>query len=377
MKKCTIIILMALAAVACERRELWLYQDNFKQVVIDIDWRDYDRDRQLYPHTPDPGGMTLWFYPADGRPAYTYTTREVNRFETYLSAGDYKALVIDYSPQEYGRQNFIGMDYAETAKVEAARSPYQPDADMEELYGQPCYAKKLPLTEPTGLYTAVCQPELMASDTLAMHIISGSYDNYIPYKERDTYQDNLVMQYFHMNPLLVPWHMRVRIPVRGIYYLREATATLAGMADGYMLVKDQYSEVPCLFEVSDWEVHVTGDNEGYIAATFLTWGLRWSMWADKPRYRQPPYAIDDTAPDELRLNLRCLLRDRKTVVYFHLDVGNQVWVFGNEWALSIDLRDVLKGDDIPTLPYVEGVNGLDLGGVVIPWEDGAKVDVGM
>ena len=99
---------MLMLSTSCERRELWVYQDRFKQVELDIDWRNYFRNQQLYPNTPDPDGMTVWFFPRDGRKSFRYTTTEVRHYETYLSAGQYDGLVIDYSPEEYGHQEFIG-----------------------------------------------------------------------------------------------------------------------------------------------------------------------------------------------------------------------------------------------------------------------------
>ena len=362
---------MVLAAMACERRELWIFQDNFKQVEVDVDWRYYDRDRQLFPHTPDPSGMTLWLFPRDGRASISYTTAEVRHFETYLSKGDYDALVIDYSPSEYGHQVFVDMDYAKTAKVQSAVSSYQPDS-LSELFGPGCFARELPYMKSSGLYTVSSEPEKMASDTIFMHIDTGNYDEYIPYQERESYQSSLVHQSFEMQPVLVPWNMRVRIYIKGIYYLYQAKASIAGLADGYYLMRQQASDTPCLLDLDDWEIHVTGDNVGYIAKTFRTWGLL---------NQQNPYSTEispgevrlDRPVDELRLNLRCLLRDRRTVCYYHFDVGNLVRVYNNEYAMRIDLLEGFEGQ--PDLPYVEGVNGLDFGGVVVPWEDGTKVDV--
>jgi len=367
---------LLLATTACERRELYVYQDYFKQVLLEIDWRNYDRDKTLYPHTPDPEGMTVWFYPADGRKADHYTTAQVNRYETYLSQGQYEALVIDYSPEEYGKQEFIGMDYASTAKVQSLPSPYQYD-DNAPLYDDECYAKQLLRKEgATGFWTVMNQPEQIASDTVMMNIISGKYDHYIPYDERDSYQSTLIRQVFQMNPLLIPWKMRIRIPIKGIYYLYETKATVAGLADGFFLAQNHTSDDPCLLEVDDWEVHVTGDNEGYLAQTFDTWGLRHSMWATyQPPVQDHPYRVEANK-DEIRVNLAIKLRDRKTIKYFHFDVGHLVEVYGNEYALSVDLRTVLVEDEIPVLPYVDGVNGINFGGVVVPWQDGAKVDVG-
>ena len=383
---------LMLTTNSCERRELYVYQDYFKQVELQIDWRHYDRDKVKYPHTPDPSGMTVWFYPTDGRKADHYTTSEVTRYETYLSQGTYEALVIDYSPEEYFKQEFIGMDYANTAKVQATPSAYQP-TDDNDLYGKPAFAKELLRQQPNGLWTVANQPEEMASDTAQMHIISGEYDHYIPYDERDSYQSTLIQQVFKMNPLIVPWRMRVRIPIKGIYYLYEIKSTIAGMADGYYLAENHTSDDPCIMQIDDWEVFVTGDNVGYIAATFWTWGMRDALWKDYDGIKQrqnwiinqdtPEPFIVNAPKDEVRLNLAIKLRDRKTVCHFHIDCGNAVEVYGNINAniigdansLSVDLRKVLTGDEIPELPYADGVNGLDFGGVVIPWKDGPEAEV--
>ena len=378
-------VLAAVAAgvlllAGCARRELWVYQDYFKNILLRIDWRSYDRDKQLYPHTPDPLGMTVWFYPTDGRSSYRFTTSEVNRYEVYMSQGDYDVLVIDKSPEEYLMQEFLGMDYANTAKVQATASPYQGVVsanDLEDetlIFGDAAYAKQLMSKQSTGLWTISNIPESIASDVERITVTSGKYANYIPFEERDTYQSTLTQQEFLMTPLLIPWHMRVRIPIRGIYYLRSVTGSIAGMADGYYLVEEHTSDDPCIHTLKeDWQVYVTGDNVGYIAFTFDTWGMRNQLWAQYDDFTRP-FRVE--APkDEVRLNIRCLLRDRKTIVYFHFDVGDLVWVYGNEYALSVDLRDVLEGDDIPELPYVDAVNGIDFDGFVVPWEDLEVIDV--
>ena len=376
-------LLIILTAYSCERRDLWVYMDNFKQVLLDIDWRNYDRDSQLYPHTPDPDGMTVWFFPKDGRPSSRYTTAQVRRFETYLSEGDYEGLVIDYSPEEYSHQEFVGMDYVNTAEVKALPSSYQPK-EYPELFGEACYGKTLPKNEETGMYTVAWEPEVMASDTIDMHVKSGKYINYIPYEERDTYQSTLVQQIFNVKPLIIPWRMRVRVYIKGIYYLREVKASLAGMADGFMLAENHTNETPCLLALDGWQIYVDKEKSkgveggvGYIAKTFYTWGMRNSLWSqyDKnPDHPIAPYDIKGVAADEIRLNLRLLLRDRETVCNYHFDVGDRVALYQNEYALRIDLFDDFAG--MPDLPYVEAVNGTGFDGLVVPWEDTERVDVG-
>jgi hypothetical protein len=374
--RAALILALLLPMAAC-RRPLFLYQDQFKQVQIQVDWRNYDRDKVLYPHTPDPGGMTLWFYPDDGSKSYSFTTTEVNRYDLYLPRGGYTGVVIDYSPDEYGMQEFLGMDYANTARVQSKPSPYQPiDLDDAPLYGVSAYAGELPSKEAgTGLWTISYHPEPIASDTVRMNVLTGAYVNYIPFEERNTYQESLVKQVFQMTPLLLPWHMRVRIPVKGIYYAYQLDGSIAGMADGYFLAEAHTSLTPCLMQVTDWELYVTGDNEGYIAATFDTWGMRYNLWSQYDvNLGGKPFQVEAPAP-EVRINVKFLLRDRRTVRYYHFDVGNQVYVYPNEYALSVDLRGVLPEDEIPDLPYVEGVNGIDFDGVVVPWEPTEEVIV--
>lgn len=400
---------MLLLSTGCERRELYVYQDNFKQVEVDIDWRNYFREWGIQgrvdgnPNAPyvvepakDPDGMTIWFFPRDGRPSMHYTTAEVRHFETYLSKGQYDAMVFDYSPGEYGRQEFVGMDYAETAKVQSISASYQTDS-IPELYGPGAYDYTLPKK---GNYVLVVnEPENIASDTCFMDIQTGKYDKYIPYKERDDYQSTLVNQLYNMEPILDPWTMRIRIYIRGIYYLWKANATVAGLADGYYLVKSKSSDSPCLLQLDDWEIHYPDlavdfeSNVGYIAKTFKTWGpmdfenRNWDIHVPQrpsetyvyeggiPIARYAYEQLTDRVPNTVRINLECLLRDRKTKLYFHFDVANLIHVFRNEYALRIDLMDGFTNQ--PDLPYVEGYRGLDVDGVVVPWKDGGEAEIGM
>ena len=367
-----LLTVLLLFAAGC-RQQLWVYQDEFKNLLLQVDWRQYDRDKALYPHSPDPEGMTVWFYPADGSKGYRHTTTEVNRYEAYLAQGDYVALLMDYSPEEYGRQEFLGMDYASTAKVQSKPDPYQP-ARLGPLYDSEAYFSELMSKEPTGNWTVSCQPEPIATDVRDMNVPFGRYANYVPYEERDSYQASLMQYSYSFTPMLIPRKMRVRIPVKGIYYMYQLEGSVAGLADGWILVENHSSDDPCLMALNDWEVYATGENEGYIAITFNTWGLRNRLWSSYDLFGDKPFLVD-AGEANLRFNLRFLLRDRQSVCCFHIDAGNQVYVFPNEYALSVDLRGVLSGDKIPTLPYVEAANGVDLGGVVVPWEDGADVNV--
>lgn len=399
---------LLMLTTGCERRELFVYQDNFKQVEINVDWRNYFREwgisqkTQINPTAQpaeNPGGMTVYLFPRDGRESYVYTTAEVRKFETYMSAGEYDGLVIDYSPAEYGRQEFVGMNFANTAKVQSIPSPYQPDS-IPQLFGAEAYAGAKPLTKvnDNGLFTVLNEPENIANDTCYMNIVSGKYDKYIPYKEREEYQATLKKQVFNMEPLIIPWNMRIRIYIKGIYYLYKAQVTVAGLADGYYLVNCKTSDTPCLLQLDDWEIHADRDSSsyvggyGYIAKTFKTWGpmnfenRNWDVYepqrplqdrrfeASIPLNEFSYEQLSNRTPSEVRINVKCLLRDRRTIKYFHFDAANLIHVFRNEYALRIDLSD--KYTDIPELPFVEAYNGTGFDGLVIPWEDTVEKEVG-
>lgn len=397
---------LLMLTTGCERRELFVYQDNFKQVEVNIDWRNYFREwgiegRKL-GNTPyvvepatDPDGMTIWFFPRDGRESYHYTVAEVRKFETYLSKGEYDGMVFDYSPAEYGHQEFLGMEYASTAKVKSTPASYQTDS-IPELYGPEAYDYALPMNS-NGYCIVYNQPEDIASDTCYMNITTGKYDKYIPYKEREEYQKTLTKQVFDMEPIIDPWQMRIRIYIRGIHYLWRASATVAGLADGYYLVQCKSTENPCMIQLDDWEIHLPdplldpNGNTGYIAKTFKTWGplnfenRNWDVHVPQRPLEGTKYEggiplnafsyeqLSDRVANELRINLKCLLRDRQTVKYYHFNVANLIHVFRNEYALRVDLMDGFDGQ--PDLPYVEAYNGMEFGGLVIPWENEDPVDV--
>ena len=93
----SIINLLLLLAVttSCERRELYVYGDEYRSVELNVDWRKYSQT--------DPDGMTAWFYPlnTEQNKPYRITTANVRRHELYLPGGLYRGMVIDYSPEEH------------------------------------------------------------------------------------------------------------------------------------------------------------------------------------------------------------------------------------------------------------------------------------
>lgn len=386
-----------LLLTACERRELYVYGEEFKSARINVDWREYSYT--------NPDGMTMWFYPADTtRSPYRNTTANVRQQELYLPGGIYQGVVIDYSPEEYSHQLFFDLNDASKARVVARPAAYQPDS-LPDLYSTGCFHEPLPSQETTGYFTVSDEPEEMALDTLKdMNIYTGEYGDYIPYKERDTYQSTLTITDFESIPHSIIEKCRVLVYIQGIQYLWKIQASIAGMADGRFLVQNKNTDSPCLISLDEWEIKRTGDNEGYIAITFNTFGLRPSSIKNtgvthtgtpdesprrapgdiEPEYPDPDwydYITDICDNEELRLNLHLTLRDHETEMLYHFDVGKYVVSYLNQNVLRIDLgKEDFKpynpdGLEPIVLPYVEPYNGTGFDADVTDWEDEPPVDI--
>ena len=347
----------------CERRELYVYGDEFHDVFLEVDWSLYEG------HRPD--GMTAWFYrdPAQTSPQ-RHTTADVNHYDLYLSRGRYQGMVIDYSPEEFGRQKFLGMDTMGSARVVAERAAQQPERfdsvyakldvkvdsiDFRRLYGDSCwtYSDDLPVRAMTGYHEVTGEPEYMVLDTLKdMDVYAGEYGDYIPWKEKEDYQSTLTVQGFYAKPEPIVKKLYIRVFVRGIQYLWQTQGTIAGLSSGHYLAANENTETPCLMDLNDWKLQVVNDSLGYIYTSINTFGLRpstvdgyYSVHNGEKRetltrsngLEQDSIWWVDALSRELRLNLRFTLRDHARVMEYQYDVGDQVVWFENDYILLIDL----------------------------------------
>lgn len=410
-----VFFVVILALSGCERRELYVYGDEFHSVTLDVDWREYS--------STDPDGMTVWFYPLDdpSHAPYRTTTASVRHQDIYLPGGRYQGLVIDYSPEEYSRQEFLGMDHLETARVQATPATYQPDSLTivgegvpatvtpevnANLYGDVAWTdlhtSRWPVREEGGLYIVASQPEPMGTDTLLDKTIdNGLYGDYIPWKERNTYQSTLVVTQLFSQPHTVIWKLRIRVWIHsGFNYLWQQPASISGLADGHLLPLNQNTDQPCLMAIDGWELQRTGENSGWLSTTVSTFGLRpASILPDaerhggtrapgdtEPDYRDPDWYAYRTGlclPEELRLNLSFVLRDHATTLHYHFDVGDCVVSYDEQLVLRIELgADYFKpdnpdGPDPIDLPYVDTYDGTGFGAEVTPWQEEDPIDVPM
>ena len=323
--------LMRATIWSCERPELWVSSDQFKQVELAPDWSEA---------SGEPGGMTAFFFRSDGN-YYRHTTADVRLTTLGLPRGDYQGVVFSYSPEEYGHMVFSGLENAHTAAVRLRPLEVQPPSDGQ-LYK-------------TG--AVVCyQPESIDIDTLgSMTIVTGTNGDYIPYDDRNSYSDNLVIQRFTCVPKSPLKGLRILVYVTGINYLYDVKGTVEGLADGYRLIDAVPTSQTCVLQTGQWELKMVDDNSGYIMTTLPTFGM----------------------PDSnlIRLNLLFLLRDEETLLNYHFDVGSYVIYIENLQELRVTL-----GTDFtehPDLPYVEAKGSAGFGVNVVPWDEGSDVDIDM
>lgn len=405
-----VVMVILYLALGCERRELYVYGDEFHSVDLEVDWRQY-ADR-------DPDGMTVWFYPLDEGTdgVYRTTTANVRHHELYLPGGRYQGVVVDYSPEEYSRQQFLDLSSLSMARVEATPSSYQPDSLTvsgegvpvglsdrvnRQLYGEPAWTElqksRPPVREETGLYVVANPPEQMGLDTLLdKYVDRGLYGDYIPWRKHETYQSTLSITHLFSEPETIVWTLRVRVWIRsGFNCLWQTPASITGLADGHFLPRDVVTDRSCLLSIGGWDYERTGEDSGYIIATVNTFGLRpESILPDRVLHQNGTRAPGDTEPDyenpdwwdyytsvcradELRLNLSFTLRDHATTVDYHFNVGHMVVSYDEQLVLRVDLGPDFFGPDNPfiDLPYVDAYNGTDFGAEVVPWENVTPIDV--
>lgn len=358
----------------CLRRPLWVYTDEYRQVELITDW-------SLCDAAPD--GMTAWFSADDlsGRNR-SITTAEVYHTWLNLPNGWWTGVVFDYSPAEYGNQEFLGMHRPDSCYVRCKYSMNQPKAD-EDLYGGfavPSYMD-IPLSSKTGLHLVSSEPDPMCADTLKqVHIITGVEGDLIPWKDMETYEGTLTIQTFYAFPQPITWRLRVFVDLLGINYMVSVKGSIAGLADGNQLSQLRHTSEVCLHSLDAWEVRGrnANANTGTVGSLIDTFGL--------------PDTVTDYSDIPLQLNLQFLLRDNRTVYNYHFvdpalapasnpeDATTLTFPMKPEYINIYEDQRVIR-IDIPIglidLPYVDAENSAGFDAEVDPWQDGGSADVGM
>lgn len=290
--------------------------DTGASLALDVNWKEFSKT--------EPGGMTLWLYKADGSyGVIRKTTSSVRHVEFYMNDGVYNGLLCNYSPDEFANVAFVDMDYYAKAAVELF--PMEPAETDLDILGPDCFGG--------GVCETVNPPEPVASATFSNMELSAGRQTGVEVTPR-----TLVQQ------------LEIRIPVKGTLYIYEVKGSVAGLARGVSLNTSRMSDIPCVMLLDGWQLEQTAENEGFLITHIATFG---------PRNRQ--------GAADVRLNLKFFLRDRETVLTYHLDVGDRVAANASAPGFQISLDDSFPG--LPDLPYVEAKGGAGFGADVDPWDN--------
>ena len=349
-------LLLAIVLPSCVRRDLWVYTDEYRQVELITDWT-YCYER--------PDGMTAWFVSEalDGRNRRV-TTSDVEHAWLNLPRGRFTGIVFDWSPNEYVNQEFCGMTRPDSALVRVRPAAVQPASD-EELYGDKAIPSGMtvPRVDSTGLYLLSVTPDPMCADTLhGIEIVTGVDGDLVRWKDREEYEASLVTQTLYAQPKPITWDLRVIIHVKGLEFLHTIDGTVAGLAEGTWLSSLRHTSSVCLHKVDNWSIQRQSDSLGIIQAQLHTFGL-----PDQPFTRAD---VDGEEIPPLRLNLRILLRDEETVLFFHFDIIPE-WVDLNREQLEVRVEIPINIE----LPYVDAKGSAGFNATVTPWAEGGKADI--
>ncbi|MFR9660926.1 MAG: DUF5119 domain-containing protein, partial [Rikenellaceae bacterium] len=101
---------LALAMIACTRRELTYSYQPTVSVAITADWSDMSEA---------PTGMSIYCYPESGAAPTIVQTNNTAEATVSLAEGVYSILIFNQIPSDYGTVSFSGMDSFESASIGA------------------------------------------------------------------------------------------------------------------------------------------------------------------------------------------------------------------------------------------------------------------
>lgn len=369
-----IVMLMAWAQALLTgcRRDLYVVTEHPKQIELITDWSLASQK---------PGGMTWWFIRNDHSGYNRHeTTAAVTHTWIGVARGEYTGIVFDYSPAEYSHQGFVEMTTPESALMLLKPAADQPRTDVA-IVGRKAVPEgmtDIPLQTADGeTFMVSANPENINIATLEnIQVQSGSDDDYIPYEDRNKTVDAEDIQTIYATPSPVVWKIRAIVHVKNIDRLYTVRGSVAGLADGEWLASKRRTSSRCLQILDNWKINAS-DVEGYITAEQTCLGLPDQEMPASPVYArggsiQP--ASEGAAFDKLlRLNLNFLMRDNKTTVDYHYDLGDENVTVYEEQRLIV-VRIPATHPDCPDLPLVEGDGKTGFDADVSDWEEGGHSD---
>lgn len=323
-----ILALMALmlVLVGCEHKDLCIDHPHVVPVRVDADW---SKLMDL------PVNMSVMFYPQDGSDVIVVHNNNHKTAKAKLPVNTYDVVVFNELMGELGGVNFQNMDRFETAEAYLSESMLYRGSkgDSDDV--------------------VVADPERMGVGVYrGLEITQEMLDTYRSQKEQGLPTDEAVIA---VTPENIVYDVEVRIPVKGLNFVRSLECTLSGMAEGYKLGECGPSSNKVTHEISNWQKTIAEESEdsgeGVISGRCLSFGL----------------PSDHTAqPHQNVLKLSALLIDDKTILDFAFEVGH---LFTKDNTLN-SIKLCIELDVEIVFPEVEFEESVDNGITIDPGFDG-------
>lgn len=368
MKRIYNIVAICLAAfslissfTACQRETIYdldIDDPSLFKLIITPRWAEFDKL---------PTGMTAIVYPNDGSRPMTYVTNNIDSLVIPLPAGGYRVLLYNQTEGEFNSLKFRHMDSFNNAEIYAAE-------DSEHAGAYDIMPKS----------TFCSQPETFAVDFFTDILVTKEEINAALRRSMQ------IVKKLEMRPHIIVAPIYITIPVDGIYNALSAAACVDGMArHSYLSHYDTDGTDLAAYPVTGWMPHYDGiskttgsftaicntlfmagvplrlvsaasivNKERYVNLTKSTY------YGDREEDNVPSESFPYFKPEDVRLHLKFLLADRKTVVDTTLYVGNKIEQINNDrLMLELELKDRI------VLPYVQPADGSGAAGFDVTVED--------
>lgn len=331
------MILLCLATLACERRDLTYNYSPYCEVVVNIDWSNMK---------VPPKGISIRAYPKSGEKPIIIHSNTITGGTLKLPVGEYNILVFNQIPSDFGTVTFRGMEKWETAEL------YSNEQTTESWATDVAQA------------TIVREPEYVAASTYTNLKISEK-DTESYYREFKSTEDEKVTYTINLKPRVVVKKTFVRVHVDGIKNLRSTRGVLTGMTDGYNFSTQTSFKNKVSHILHDWKIEPFGfvDQYGETNTYFMSFGL--------PNVKTATRAVQNW---DGHIDLEMLLVDNKTVIKHSADVSQYTEIKDDDDDVNINITIEVgvsggdSGDDdddddnpTPILPDVKPEGGSSSG----------------
>lgn len=341
--------LCCLLGISCQREPLHdIVYDKAFELVVKPRWTELDER---------PTGMTVIAYPTNGNKPVTTISANVDSVSLALPPGGYRILLFNGYESEYSSFYFRHIESFADCEIVANE-----DADNRGSYS----------ILPASIMSK--QPEILATST--------SSEVYVSQDEIDlAYSRNRrLVKTVTMVPHIIISTLYITVPVDGAYNAYTAFGCIDGMSRH--IYPTYYEAGPNLAShaIYGWEMNYESlsSNFGTLTVKCTTMGMPGrplfvnstsSIETNEYPLLTNPFATKSEMdpmfkPEDIRLHMRVLLVDKKTVVDTTYLVGDII-----ERRINSPLILELKTEAKMKLPYVKPADGSGAAGFIVSVDD--------